>query len=71
MGRPRKVKTPEEIAIEKEKARLRSNQWHKEWRRNNPDRQALIMERFWKKKAAQMGANFTEDLEKIKAELSQ
>jgi len=46
--RKAKVLTPEEI----EAKRVKSVAQHKEWRRNNPEKQQAIMERFWKKKVA-------------------
>lgn len=58
--------TPEEIQVRKE----RSNEWHREWRKKNPEKQKAIMERFWAKKAAEAQQRYAADLENIQTELS-
>ena len=37
-----------------EQKRARSTEMHKQWRKDNPEKQKAIMERFWAKKAEQM-----------------
>ena len=37
-----------------EQKRARSTEMHKQWRKDNPEKQKAIMERFWTKKAEQM-----------------
>lgn len=50
-----------------EQKRARATEMHREWRRNNPEKQKAIMERFWAKKVAAYNA----DLGNIQAELKE
>jgi hypothetical protein len=58
------VKTPEQ-------KRAHSAAWHKQWRKDNPEKQQAIMDRFWAKKVAGMQEAHTADLGNIQAELKE
>jgi len=45
----KKVLTPEEVQARKD----RSREWHREWRKKNPEAQKAILDRFYAKKAAE------------------
>lgn len=54
-----------------EQKRARATETHREWRRNNPEKQKAIMERFWAKKVAGMQGTYSTDLGNIQAELKE
>jgi len=54
-----------------EQKRARSTETHREWRKNNPEKQQAIMDRFWAKKVAGMEKAHAVDLEKIRAEIAE
>jgi hypothetical protein len=54
-----------------EEKRARSTETHREWRKNNPEAQKAIMERYWQKKVAGMQQAYNADLGNIQAELKE
>jgi len=56
--RKAKVLTPEES----EAKRIKSVEWHREWRKNHPKEQQAIMDRYYKKKADEAEARIKEEV---------